>query len=93
MFGGLPFMILATALVLTKLRGLHFTVPFGAFDLRVSGMAPAYAYLAMVIAFFLYFYPLWTGLPLTAEALNGHIWFAFVKPLPNWCLCYWTTPG
>jgi dolichyl-phosphate-mannose--protein O-mannosyl transferase len=47
----------------------------------------------MVIGFFIYFYPLWTGLPLTADALNNHVWFAFVKPLPNWCLCYWTSPG
>ncbi len=93
MFGALPFMILAVALVLTRLRGLRLTVPFGAFDLHLNGLAPAYAYLAMVVAFFLYFYPLWTGLPMTADAVNGHIWFAFVKPLPNWCLCYWTTPG
>ena len=56
-------------------------------------MLPAYAYLVMVIAFFAYFYPLWTGLPLTSEALNSHVWFVFVKPWPNWCLCYWTSPG
>jgi dolichyl-phosphate-mannose-protein mannosyltransferase len=91
MLGGLPVMFLALALALTYLRTLRGRLPVLA--LRFSGAVPAYAYLLMVIGFFLYFYPLWTGLPLTADALNGHVWFAFVKPLPNWCLCYWTSPG
>jgi len=91
MLGGLPPMFLALALVLTYLRTLRGRLP--GFAMRVSGAVPAYAYLLMVLGFFIYFYPLWTGLPLTADALNSHVWFAFVKPLPNWCLCYWTSPG
>jgi dolichyl-phosphate-mannose--protein O-mannosyl transferase len=91
MLGGLPLMFLALALVLTQLRSIQGTIPGVA--ARLSGAVPAYAYLAMVIGFFFYFYPLWTGLPLTADALNGHVWFAFMKPWPNWCLCYWTNPG
>ena len=91
MLGGLPAMLLALALGLTSLRSLHGLLP--GFTARISGAVPAYAFLLMVIAFFFYFYPVWTGLPLTADALNGHIWFAFVKPWPNWCLCYWTNPG
>jgi dolichyl-phosphate-mannose--protein O-mannosyl transferase len=91
MLGGLPAMFLALALVLTYVRSLEGSLP--AIVSRISGAVPAYAYLLMVIGFFLYFYPLYTGLPLTADALNGHIWFAFVKPGPNWCLCYWTNPG
>ncbi|TME88758.1 MAG: hypothetical protein E6I43_01775, partial [Chloroflexi bacterium] len=91
MLGGLPPMFLALALALTYVRTLRGHLP--GFAMRVSGAVPAYAYLLMVMGFFIYFYPLWTGLPLTADALNSHVWFAFVKPLPNWCLCYWTSPG
>jgi dolichyl-phosphate-mannose-protein mannosyltransferase len=92
MLGGLPAMFLALALVLTYLRSLRAPLT-AVMGLRLSGAVPAYAYLLLVVAFFLYFYPLWTGLPLTSDALNSHVWFAFVKPLPNWCLCYWTSPG
>ena len=91
MLGGLPAMFLALALALTYLRSLRGALP--GIAIRVSGAVPACAYLVMVIGFFLYFYPLWTGLPMTSDALNSHVWFAFVKPWPNWCLCYWTSPG
>jgi dolichyl-phosphate-mannose--protein O-mannosyl transferase len=91
MLGGLPSMLLALALVLTYLSSLRGVIPGMA--ARLSGAVPAVAFLLMVVVFFFYFYPLWTGLPLTSDALNGHIWFAFVKPWPNWCLCYWTNPG
>ena len=91
MLGGLPAMFLALALALTYLGSLSSHLP--GIAIRISGAVPAYAYLVMVIGFFLYFYPLWTGLPLTADALNSHVWFALTKPLPNWCLCYWTSPG
>jgi dolichyl-phosphate-mannose--protein O-mannosyl transferase len=89
MLGGLPAMFLALSLALTYLRTLSGRV----LSMRINGAVPAYAYLVMVVGFFLYFYPLWTGLPLTADALNSHVWFALTKPLPNWCLCYWTSPG
>jgi dolichyl-phosphate-mannose-protein mannosyltransferase len=91
MLGGLPAMFLAVALALTYVRSLRAGANVTGF--RLSGAVPAYAYLLLVVAFFFYFYPLWTGLPLTSDALNSHVWFAFVKPLPNWCLCYWTSPG
>jgi dolichyl-phosphate-mannose--protein O-mannosyl transferase len=91
MLGGLPAMFLALSLALTYLRTLTGWLPGMA--IRFNGAVPAYAYLVMVVGFFLYFYPLWTGLPLTADALNSHVWFALTKPLPNWCLCYWTSPG
>jgi dolichyl-phosphate-mannose-protein mannosyltransferase len=91
MLGGLPAMFLGLALVLTYLHSVRGRLP--ALATRFNGAVPAYAYLVMVIGFFFYFYPLWTGLPLTANALNSHVWFAFVKPMPNWCLCYWTSPG
>jgi dolichyl-phosphate-mannose-protein mannosyltransferase len=91
MLGGLPAMFLALALALTYLRSVRTRI--AGVGLPLNGAVLAYAYLVMVVGFFLYFYPLWTGLPLTADALNGRVWFAFVKPLPNWCLCYWTSPG
>jgi dolichyl-phosphate-mannose--protein O-mannosyl transferase len=91
MLGGLPAMILALALALTYIRSLRGSL--GGWAANLSGNVPAVAYLVMVIGFFLYFYPLWTGLPLSPDALNSHVWFAFTKPWPNWCLCYWTNPG
>jgi dolichyl-phosphate-mannose-protein mannosyltransferase len=91
MLGGLPAMILALALALTYVRSLRGSL--GDWAANLSGNVPAVAYLVMVIGFFLYFYPLWTGLPLSPDALNSHVWFAFTKPWPNWCLCYWTNPG
>jgi len=91
MLGGLPAMFLALALGLTYISTL--SGPLASLKLRLTGAVPATAYLVMVVLFFIYFYPLWTGLPLTSEALNNHVWFVFTKPLPNWCLCYWTSPG
>jgi dolichyl-phosphate-mannose--protein O-mannosyl transferase len=91
MLGGLPAMFLALALGLTYISTLGG--PLASLKLRLNGAVPATAYLVMVVLFFFYFYPLWTGLPLTSEALNNHVWFVFTKPLPNWCLCYWTSPG
>jgi len=91
MLGGLPFMFLALALGLTIIASLRGSWP--GIAIRLNGAVPAMAYLVMVVLFFLYFYPLWTGLPLTSDALNSHVWFVFKKPLPNWCLCYWNSPG
>ncbi|MEO6797285.1 MAG: phospholipid carrier-dependent glycosyltransferase [Candidatus Dormibacter sp.] len=91
MLGGLPFMFLALSYGLTSVASLRGALP--GIAIRLNGAVPAMAYLVMVALFFLYFYPLWTGLPLTSDALNSHVWFVFKKPLPNWCLCYWTSPG
>ncbi len=75
MLGGLPFMILAIALVLTTVR---VSLPFAERFEAIGAVFPAYAYLAVVIAVFIFFYPLWTGLPLTYAAWQRHIW------LPSW---------
>jgi dolichyl-phosphate-mannose-protein mannosyltransferase len=93
MFGGLPLMILALALVLTLAREHTFEIPLGERQFRFSTNLAVYAYLATVIVFFIYFYPLWTGLPLPTQAYQGHIWFSLGKPGPNWCLCYWSPPA
>jgi dolichyl-phosphate-mannose-protein mannosyltransferase len=74
MLGGLPFMILAVALVLTSLRPLRFAWA----RVRFYGRTIAYAYLVTVIAFFIYFYPLWTGLPLPYDLWLSHMW------VPSW---------
>jgi dolichyl-phosphate-mannose--protein O-mannosyl transferase len=60
MFGGLIFMVLALAFVLAKL----------AERLPVTGRRLAVAHLAIAVTFFLYFYPIWTGLPISSSALN-----------------------
>jgi dolichyl-phosphate-mannose-protein mannosyltransferase len=58
MFGGLIFMILALAFVLAYLA-THFRPP---------GRTLLAAHLGLAVAFFFYFYPVWTGLPISISA-------------------------
>ncbi len=59
MFGGLIFMILALAFVLTKL----------AEQLQSRGrLILVFNHLALAVVFFFYFYPVWTGLPISGPA-------------------------
>ena len=74
MLGGLPSMILAVALVLTWVRPLRLPSRLRA----VGGGTFAYAYLAAVATLFIYFYPLWTGLPLPYSTWLNHMW------VPSW---------
>ena len=68
MFGGLIFMILALAFVLAQVAE---RVP-------QSGRAILATHLALAVTFFLYFYPVWTALPISESAL-------FIKPgTPPW---------
>ena len=84
MFGGLIFMILALAFVLAWMARSEVAVagPSSIFSLRYL----AYAHLAVAVLLFFYFYPVWTGLPVSDMAyLNyppgvwpGKMWF------PSW---------
>jgi dolichyl-phosphate-mannose-protein mannosyltransferase len=59
MFGGLIFMVLALAFVLTQL----------AEQLRPPGrMVLVGSFLGVAVLFFFYFYPIWTGLPISGPA-------------------------
>jgi len=59
MFGGLIFMVLALAFVLAQI----------AERLRPPGrMALVGSFLGVAVLFFLYFYPIWTGLPISGAA-------------------------
>jgi dolichyl-phosphate-mannose--protein O-mannosyl transferase len=59
MFGGLIFMILALAFVLVKV----------AEQLQASGRRLlVFNHLALAVVFFFYFYPVWTGLPISGPA-------------------------
>ena len=69
MLGGLPAMFLALSLALTYFGTVRGRLP--GLALRINGAVPAYAYLLMVIGFFVYFYPLWTGLPLTGSTCSS----------------------
>jgi dolichyl-phosphate-mannose--protein O-mannosyl transferase len=89
MFGGLIFMILALAFVLAHL----------AQHVPDIGRPLITLHLVLAVTFFLYFYPIWTGLPISSSALyisNGtpiwgpKIWFVNCKDLPPekpqmWC--------
>jgi Dolichyl-phosphate-mannose-protein mannosyltransferase/C-terminal four TMM region of protein-O-mannosyltransferase len=89
MFGGLIFMILALAFVLAQLAE------------RLPSTRPLIAvHLVLTVSFFLYFYPVWTALPISTSALTVQsgtpiwgpkIWFVHCVPnlpaaQPNlWC--------
>ena len=82
MFGGLVFMILALAFTLARIAvsgGVEVQLS-DTLRLRLSGRAIGYAHLAVAVLFFLWFYPLWTGLPMGDKALlngfpSGKAWF------------------
>ncbi|MGH7777405.1 MAG: phospholipid carrier-dependent glycosyltransferase [Candidatus Dormibacterales bacterium] len=82
MFGALPFMILALALVLAAAAESHWSLGIGS-RLRLTGRGLACAHLAVAVLFFLYFYPVWTALPISDLAYlggfpGGKMW------LPSW---------
>jgi len=70
MLGALPFMALAYAYALTALRRAHVTV-----GNRTVSLAPlSYAALGLVVAGFVFFYPMWTGAPLTSPDHEMRLW-------------------
>jgi hypothetical protein len=76
MFGSLPLMILAVSYALADLRRWVTDRTLGALRLNVpTGGLLAAAYLGTVIVIFVYFYPLWTALPVGGESWNQRIWF------------------
>ncbi|HEV3231839.1 MAG TPA: phospholipid carrier-dependent glycosyltransferase [Candidatus Dormibacteraeota bacterium] len=75
MFGALPFMMLAVAFMLARLRRLRLHVQVGSLRLpAISGNHLAQAYLGLVLLTFVFFYPLWTGLPISGDSWNQRIW-------------------
>jgi dolichyl-phosphate-mannose--protein O-mannosyl transferase len=75
MFGSLPFMMLAVAFTLARLRRLRLRVDFGSVRLpALTGDHLAWAYLGLVVLTFIFFYPLWTGLPISGDAWSQRIW-------------------
>jgi dolichyl-phosphate-mannose--protein O-mannosyl transferase len=75
MFGGLVFMILALAFVLVRMQQagpIRMDFLGDGFVLRTRLLVPAF--LALVVLFFAYFYPVWTALPISDQA--------YLNPLP-----------
>jgi dolichyl-phosphate-mannose--protein O-mannosyl transferase len=58
MFGGLIFMILALAFVLAHIAA----------NVRPLGRTLLIGHLGLAVVFFIYFYPIWTGLPISISA-------------------------
>ncbi|MBO0701694.1 MAG: phospholipid carrier-dependent glycosyltransferase [Candidatus Dormibacteraeota bacterium] len=74
MLGGLIFMVLALAYALARLQETRVLTRRGDRWISVvTATRPAYVVGAMVVAFlfFLYFYPIWTAIPLAGNALLG----------------------
>jgi len=66
MFGGLIFMILAVAFVLVRMQQAGpIRVDFWGDRFVISTRYLVPGYLAVVVIAFLYFYPVWTGLPIS----------------------------
>ncbi|HEV3234677.1 MAG TPA: phospholipid carrier-dependent glycosyltransferase [Candidatus Dormibacteraeota bacterium] len=82
MFGGLPFMILAVAFTLNRMRSWVLRFDFGSLALpRLNGTHIAAGYLGLVLVTFIYFYPLWAALPITGDSWNQRIWFQVPDPV------------
>jgi dolichyl-phosphate-mannose-protein mannosyltransferase len=82
MFGGLPFMILAVAFTLHRLRGWTLPLNLGSIQLpRLNGTHLATAYLGLVLVVFAFLYPLWSALPITGDSWNQRIWFQVPSPI------------
>ena len=73
MFGGLVFMLLALAFVLVRMQQAGpIRIDFGGDRIVLPTRYLVPAYLAVVVITFLYFYPVWTGLPIsTPSYLDG----------------------
>jgi dolichyl-phosphate-mannose--protein O-mannosyl transferase len=73
MFGGLIFMVLALAFVLVRMQQAGpVTVDLFGDRMVFSTRYLVVAYLAVVVLAFLFFYPVWTGLPISDQSyLNG----------------------
>lgn len=82
MFAGLPFMILALAYCLARLAEGVADFELGSLRIRgIRGAGLLYAHVAIAVLFFIYFYPVWTGLPIGADQYlggfgHGRMWFA-----------------
>ena len=66
MFGALIFMVAALAFVLGQLAASKNEVSIG--GVTITGRNIAIGHLAIVVLFFLYFYPIWTALPMSDAA-------------------------
>ncbi len=84
MFGGLVFMILALAFVLVRMQDAGpLRVEFFGDRVLLSTRWLVPAFLAVAVLFFLYFYPVWTALPISDVAYRngfpvGKMW------IPTW---------
>ena len=76
MFVSLPPMILAIAYALADLRGRVVRLGSRSVRLpRVPGRHLANAYLGVVVLLFVFFYPLWSALPINGDSWSQRIWF------------------
>jgi dolichyl-phosphate-mannose--protein O-mannosyl transferase len=72
MLGALIFMCLALAYMLSHLRRASLTVA----GRRIPMASLAYAAIGLVLAAFVFFYPLWTAIPMTNSDFLTRMWVA-----------------
>jgi hypothetical protein len=72
MFGGLVFMVLALAFVLVRMQDagpLRVQLLGGETVISTRWLVPAF--LVLAVLFWIYFYPVWTALPIGDHAYRG----------------------
>jgi dolichyl-phosphate-mannose-protein mannosyltransferase len=77
MFGSLPLMILAVAYAITDLRAWVLRRRDGSRFLGLTGRHLALAYVGTVLLTFVFFYPLWSALPISSDSWTQRIWLNF----------------
>ncbi|HUY96109.1 MAG TPA: phospholipid carrier-dependent glycosyltransferase [Verrucomicrobiae bacterium] len=79
MIGALPFLCLGLAYPLARLRRSSLQLTVGGLRFAAaSGSVVTWTVVLAIFVAFIYFYPLWTGMPISASAFGQHLW------LPSW---------
>jgi len=84
MLGALPYMALAVAYAFTRLSDGRLDLVNRHWRLTIPGGRVTVAYLLVVVATFIFFYPLWTGTPVSREEYRQRIWLDLPQVRVDW---------
>jgi dolichyl-phosphate-mannose-protein mannosyltransferase len=84
MLGALPYMVLGTAFVLTRLAAGRLEIATGQIGVTVRGSYMVVGYLIMLVIAFAFFYPMWTGALLSTAANQQRVWLDLVELTIAW---------
>ena len=84
MLGAVPYMVLATAFVLARLAHGSLEVAAGKTAVSLRGGYVVAIYLVAVIGAFAFFYPMWTGAPLSTLDNHQRMWLDLLPITISW---------